>query len=123
MPDSLEFPGMRRAIVPLMRAWVAIVQEFVTDWLPSFPAVIGALYQLPKPGAVLRGIKPLSVSGRSLHMEYLPATKMGATNLPLFAHCVGSQNECTLARPDQYSYTAHPTLTYRLAFPKASATM
>src|ERR1700679_4245204 len=123
MPNSLEFPGMRRAIVPLMRSRDAVIQDFIADWLPSFPTVIGALYQLPKPGAVLRDIKPLCVSGGSLHVEYLPAAKMGATNLPLFAHCIGSQNECTLARSDQYSYTAHPTLTYRLAFPKASATM
>src|SRR5262249_60944951 len=71
------------------------------------PAVIGALYQLPRPGAVRRGIKPLCVSGRSFQMEYLRAGKMGASNLPLFAHCIGSQNECTLARTNQYSYTAH----------------
>src|ERR1700722_8458146 len=100
MPNSLEFPGMRRAVVPLMRAWDAIVQTFVTNRLPSSPTVIGALFQLPKPSAVPRAIKPLRVSGRSVQMEYLPAAKMGATNLPLFAHCIESQNECTLARPD-----------------------
>src|ERR1043166_2230512 len=111
MPDSLEFPGMRRAIVPLMRAWDAVVQEFVTDWRPSFPTVIGALYQLPKPTAVLRGIEPLCVGGRSLQMEYLPAGKMGARNVPLCAHCVGSENECTLARPHQSSYTAPLSLS------------
>src|ERR1041385_737535 len=110
MPDSLEFPGMRRAIVPLMRAWDAVVQEFVTDWRPRFPAVIGTLYQLPKPSAVLGGIKPLCVSGRSLQMEYLPPGKVGASNLPLLAHCIGSQDECTFARPHQNSYTAHLSL-------------
>src|SRR6185295_6966436 len=107
MPDSLEFPGVRRAVVPLMRAWDAVVQESVTDWLPSFPAVIGTLYQLPKPSAVLRGIKPLRVNGRSLQMEYLPGRKNGASNLPLFAHCIGSGNECPFARPRQYAYAGH----------------
>src|SRR5215469_13220479 len=107
MPYSLEFPGMRRAIEPLMRAWDAVVQEFVTDRLPGFPAIIGTLYQLPKPRAVLRGIKPLCVSGRSLQVEYLPSGEMGAGNLPLVAHCVRSQNECAFASPHQYSYTAH----------------
>src|SRR6185437_8594083 len=103
MPDSLEFPGMRRAIVPLMCARDAVVHECVTDWRPSFPAVIGTLYQLPKPGAVLRGIQPLCVGGRSLEMEYLPAGKMGTGNLPLFAPGVGSENEGTLARAYEYS--------------------
>ena len=66
VPHPLEFPGMRRAVVPLMRAWDAIVQESVADGRPSLPAIIGTLYELPKPGAVLGGIKPLWVSGRSL---------------------------------------------------------
>src|SRR5262245_39190965 len=109
MPDSLEFPGMRRAVVPLMRAGDAVIQEFVTDCLPGFPTVIGTLYQLPKPGAVLRGIEVRWVSGRSLQMEYLPARKMRASNLPLLARCIGSQNECPLAGSHQYSYTAHLT--------------
>src|ERR1700731_342632 len=99
MPDSLEFPGMRRAVVPLMHARDAVVQEFVTDCFPGFPPVIGTLYHLPKPNAVLRGIKSLCGSWRPLQMEYLPAGKVGASNLPLLAHCVRSQNECTFARP------------------------
>src|ERR1051325_714708 len=111
MPDSLEFPGMRRTIVPLMRAGDAVVQECVPDPRPSFPAVIGALYELPKPSAVLRGVQPLEVDRRSFEMEYLPTGKMGASNLPLFAHCVGSENECTLARPHEDTYTAHVTLS------------
>src|ERR1051325_4286770 len=111
MPDSLEFPGMRRTIVPLMRAGGAGVQECVPAPRPSFPAVIGALYELPKPSAVLRGVQPLEVDRRSFEMEYLPTGKMGASNLPLFAHCVGSENECTLARPHEDTYTAHVILS------------
>jgi len=57
-------------------------------------------------------------------MEDLPATKMGSANLPLFAHCIGSQNECTLARPDQDSYTAHLSLSpMRRSPPSLSATI
>src|SRR5215469_3338923 len=43
-------------------------------------------------------------------MEYLPPGKVGASNLPLFARCIGSQDECTFARPHQNSYTAHLSL-------------
>src|SRR5271169_3793894 len=97
MPDSLEFPWMRRAVVPLMRAWDAVVQEFVTDWLPSFPAVIGSLYQLSKPGAELRGVKPIGIAGRTLQMVDLPARKVRAAQIPTFALAVRSQDESTLA--------------------------
>src|SRR5262245_42267899 len=107
MPHSLEFPGMRRAVVPLMRAQDTVVEEFVTDRCPRFSTVVGTLYQLPEPRAVLRRIEPLCINGRSLQMEYLPAGEVGARKLPLFAHCIGSQNECTLARPHEYSYATH----------------
>src|SRR5581483_909532 len=111
MPDSLEFPRVRRAIVPLMGAWNAFVLEFVAEWLPSFPAIIRTLNHLPKPTAVLRGIKPLWVSGRPLEMEYLPAGKMGPSNLPLLANSIGSKNEGTLARSDKHTYAAHLSLS------------
>src|SRR5262252_7146267 len=110
MPDTLEFPGMRRSVVSLMRPRDAVVQKQVADWLPGFAAVIGTLYQLPKPSAVLRGIQPLCVSWRSLQMEYLPPGKLGTRNLPLFARCIGGQDECAFARPHQNSYTAHLSL-------------
>jgi len=50
-----------------------LVLELVTDWLPSFPAVMGTLYQLPKQSAVLGGVKPLWAGWRSLQMDYFPA--------------------------------------------------
>ena len=54
MPDSLEFPGMGRAVVPLMRAWCAVVHELVTHRLPCLAAIVGALDQLPEPVGELR---------------------------------------------------------------------
>ena len=43
VPDALEFPGMGRAVVPLVGAGVAFVDELVTDGLPGLAAVVGAL--------------------------------------------------------------------------------
>ena len=36
MPDAFEFPGVRRAVVPLVGAGDAVVDEFVADGLPRF---------------------------------------------------------------------------------------
>src|SRR5207245_6936084 len=63
MPDSLELPGVRRAIVPLVRAGDAFVDEFVTHRLPRLATVVRALDQLPKPTTALRRIQPILVSG------------------------------------------------------------
>src|SRR5262249_44802782 len=107
MPDSLELPGMRRAIVRLMRARDAVVLERVADGAPGFSAVVRTLYQLPGPGTVLRGIQPLRVGRRSLQMEYLPAREVGARNRPVLARCVGTQNERTFASPHKQSHGVH----------------
>ena len=68
MPDALEFPRMLRAVVPLMRARDAVVNEFVAlthrhslrvysraaaRRVPAFAAVIGTLDDLSKPCAGL----------------------------------------------------------------------
>src|SRR5258706_11084764 len=62
MPDSLELPGVRLAVVPLVSAGNAIVRELVIHWLPCLSTVIGALDQLPEPAAGLRRIQPVRVS-------------------------------------------------------------
>ena len=51
MPDSLELPRVRRAVVPLVRAGVALVDELVAHRLPRLAAIVGALDQLPEPAA------------------------------------------------------------------------
>src|SRR5687767_14196657 len=40
MPDTLELPRMRRAVVPLMRAGDAVIDKLVADSLPGLAAVI-----------------------------------------------------------------------------------
>ena len=59
MPDALELPGMRRAVVPLVRAGNAVVCELVADRLPGLAAVVGALDDLSEPAAGLRRIQPV----------------------------------------------------------------
>ena len=108
MPDALELPGMRRAVVPLVRAGDAVVDELVAHRLPGLAAVVGALDHLPEPAAGLRRIQPVRIGGRSLDVVDLPAREVGTADVPLFALAVRRQDECALARADQYPYPAHP---------------
>ena len=73
MPDSLELPGVRRAVIPLVRAGDAVVHELVAHRLPRLAAIVGALDQLPEPAAGLRRIQPIRIGGRSLEVVDLPA--------------------------------------------------
>ena len=107
MPDALELPGVRRAVVPLVRAGDAVVHELVAHRLPRLAAVVGALDHLPEPAAGLRRVQPVRVGGRSLEVVDLPARKVGAADVPPLALAVRRQDERALARADQYSYSAH----------------
>src|SRR6266550_2104031 len=53
VPDSLEFKGARRSVVPLMSAGFAVVGELALHRLPRFAAVVGTLDHLPKPARIL----------------------------------------------------------------------
>src|SRR5579884_170034 len=81
MPDAFELPGVLRAIIPLMRAGNAVVNKFVAfafghavgasqffgaapRRVPGFTAVIGALNDLAKPAAGLRGVNSVRSHGR-----------------------------------------------------------
>ena len=59
VPDALELPRVRRAVVPLVRAGNAVVDELVADRLPGLAAVVRALDHLPEPAAGLRGVEPV----------------------------------------------------------------
>src|SRR6266404_4413036 len=131
MPDSLEFPRMRRSVVPLMSCEGLagfkrrVIDELVALGLghafrrggrftrrrsrlvPCFASVIRALNDLPKPAAGLRCIQSIRVSGRSLEVIELPAGKVRPAYVPSFAFRVRCQNERSLARTNQYSYLAH----------------
>ena len=56
VPDPLELPRMRRAVVPLVRAGNAVVDELVADRLPRLAAVVRALNELAEPAGGLRRV-------------------------------------------------------------------
>src|SRR5438105_10790593 len=100
MPNALEFPRMLRAVVPLMRARHAVVNEFVAlthrhslricgraaaGRAPAFAAVIGTLDDLSEPCAGLRRVNPIWVNRRAFHAINLPAGKVWSVHLPIFA--------------------------------------
>src|SRR6266480_991475 len=110
MPDPLELPRMLRAIVPLVRAWNTIVNELIalafgrairafqflggaTRRVPSFAGIIGALNDLPKPAARLRGIDAIGINRRTFHVINFPPCKMRATDFPSFARTIRCENE------------------------------
>src|SRR6266513_1461971 len=130
VPDAFELPGMLCSVVPLVRGeWFAsfsrsIVHEFVafafgrailafyflggaTRRVPSFAAIIGALNDLPKPAARLRGIDAIGINRRTFHVINFPPCKMRAANLPTFARAIGCQDERALPCADQYSDVTH----------------
>ena len=49
VPDAHELPGMLRAVVPLVRAGVALVGEFVIHGFPGLSAIVRAMDHLPEP--------------------------------------------------------------------------
>src|SRR5689334_15889893 len=107
MPDALELPRMRRAVVPLMRPRDAVVDKRIAHRLPRLTAVVGALDKLAEPAGRLRGVEPLWVDGRAGEVEDLPAAKERIADRPSFALAVGGQDKCAFARTNQHAYSAH----------------
>ena len=107
MPDAFEFPRMLRAVVPLMRARHAVIDELVADWLPGFAAVVRALHLLTKPTARLRGVEAVRINRRALEMVHFPPGKMRLAHGPIFALSIRGQDESAFARTHQQSYSAH----------------
>ena len=111
VPHALELPRMRRAVVPLVRAGNAVVDELVAHRLPGLAAIVGALDQLPEPSAGLRGVDAVGIGGRPLQVIHLPAGEVRAADLPLLARLPSDvQNERAFARADQNSNRTHPML-------------
>ena len=88
MPDALELPWVRRAVVPLMRSWDAVVEELVADGGPGEAAVVGALDYLSEPAGGLRGVDAVRVYWRTFEVVDLPAGEVGAGDGPVFAGSV-----------------------------------
>ncbi len=110
VPDALEFPGMRSAVVPLMGAGDAVVDELVADRLPGFAAIVGALHQLPEPAAGLGSVKAIGIGGRTLDVVDFPTCEKGAADVPVLALAVRLQNERALMGTNQNPHSAHLTL-------------
>ena len=116
MPDAFEFPRMLRAVVPLVRAGHAVVDELVADRLPRFAAVVRALDHLPEPAAGLRRIDAVRISGRAFEVINLPAREMRPADFPFCALPVRREDERAFACTDEYSNFAHTLfLAQRLA--------
>ena len=82
MPDAFELPRVRRAVVPLVSAGIALVGEFVADRLPGLAAVVGALDHLAEPAAGLRRVQPVRIDGRALEVVDFPAREVGTIDVP-----------------------------------------
>src|SRR6185437_13510755 len=53
VPDPLELPRVRRAVVPLVRAGDAVVGEILAHRLPGLATVVRSLDQLAEPATGL----------------------------------------------------------------------
>src|SRR5262245_32369657 len=144
MPDPLELPRVRCAVVPLVRGKGfagfrrRVVNKLVafalghtfrgggrfagrcSGLVPGLTTVIRTLNNLSKPAARLRSVQPIRIGGRSLEMIDFPARKVGTADVPPFALCVRCEDERALARANQYSYSAHnlllPAFRFRINF-------
>ncbi len=83
VPDALELPRVRRAVVPLVRAGNAVVGEVVADGRPGFAAVVGALHDLAEPAGGLRGVEAVWVGGRALEVVDFPAGESAGRRPPI----------------------------------------
>src|SRR4051812_30831294 len=130
VPNALEFPWMLRAVVPLMRRdWLAglrrdVIHEFIALTFgpalrclelvgaaarrePGFAAVVGPLDHLAEPTAGLRGVQPIRVSRRPLHVVNLPPAKERLADLPFLAFAVARKDKRTFFRADQDANGGH----------------
>ena len=110
MPDALELPGVRRAVVPHVRAGRAVVGELVVHRLPRLPAVVAPLHGLPEPAAGLRGVDAIGIGGRAFEVIDLPAAEMRAVDFPILPLAVGGEDERALPRAHENADTAHDPL-------------
>ena len=110
VPDALEFPRVRRSVVPLVRAGHAVVRELVAGRLPCVAAVIGSVDDLAEPAAALRRVEAVRIRGRPLDVIDLPPAEQRPVDVPALALRVRREDERALARADEYSYCAHSSI-------------
>src|SRR3972149_5515371 len=107
MPDPLELPGVRGAVVPLVRAGVAVVLELVAHRLPGLAAVVGAMHHLTEPVAHLGSVDPTWIDRRPLQVVELQSPKLRFADRPLLALAIRCQDERALVRTHQNPHPAH----------------
>src|SRR5207245_6453407 len=73
MPDPLELKGTRCAVVPLMGARFALVDELVIERFPGLATVVGALDHLPVPAGGLRPVDAIRIRGRAIDVVNITA--------------------------------------------------
>src|SRR5256885_11227332 len=95
MPDPLELEGARCAVVPLMRARLALVDELVVERLPGLAAVTGPLDYLPVPSGGLRRVDAVRIGGGCLSVVKRPSRRKGGRG--------PSRSAAFLPPPDQRS--------------------
>src|SRR5262249_32477872 len=110
VPDALELPRMRRAVVRLVRAGNPVVAELVAGRFPCRSAVVRALHHLTEPAARLRGVDATRISRRPFQVIDLPAREVRARHFPVVALAIRRQDEGPLSRPDQHPHSAHRKL-------------
>ena len=103
VPDALELPRVRCAVVPLVRARDAVIRELVVHGGPRLAAVVRALNELAEPAARLGGVDPVRVDRRALQVIELPSAKEWPCNIPVLPRSICVDDESTLARSDEHS--------------------
>ena len=121
VPDTLEFPRMLCAVVPLVGRErfpgfrrsvvnklvtfpflhaVRALQFFLTaaGCVPFFTAVVRALNDLAKPTTGLRRIDSVGMNRRTFHVINFPAREMRSADFPSFPRAIRSENERALPR-------------------------
>src|SRR5690606_10051126 len=98
---------MRRAVVELVGAGLAVVGEGIVDRVPSRPAIVGALDELAEPATRLRGVEPVRVGRRGGDVVDLPARKVRTVDGPVAPRLIGGEDKGALAGPDEYAHASH----------------
>src|SRR5690606_15027315 len=110
VPHPLELPGMRGAVVPLVRSRHAVILELVAYRFPAPAAVARMLDELAEPTTRLRGPDAVGVDRGALEVVDLPPREMGPLDLPVLARGVGGDHERPLAGSYQDADTGHEHL-------------
>src|SRR5437016_5577378 len=136
MPHAPEYPRALGSVVMLVRRERfscfrrCVIQKFIAfryghslrscrrlarfcaGLEPGLAAIIGALDDLSKPAARLRGVDSIWIRWRCFHMIDFPTGKVRSTDIPLRTLPIRCQDESAFPRAHQNSYTAHDDFSF-----------